>query len=83
MATTGLKKLVKVGRCNTKFYHACANQKQKHNKIIVIMDERGRIWDMHEGTGQAFIDYNGGLFTAGRTWKVEKCLRLITPSVTP
>jgi hypothetical protein len=36
----------KHGDRNTKYFHACATKRQKSNKIMMIVDEDRRRWDI-------------------------------------
>jgi hypothetical protein len=39
------------GDKNSKFFHSCANQRQKVNNISEIKDEGGRLWESQEEVG--------------------------------
>jgi hypothetical protein len=56
---------LKNGDRNSKFFHACASQRQKINKIEQVRDENGEVWETQEGIGEAFENYFSQLFTAG------------------
>lgn len=51
------------GDKNTKFFHACANHIRNSNKIRMICDVRGKLWEDPEDIGNAFVDYFTALFT--------------------
>jgi hypothetical protein len=70
------------GDRNTKFYHACANQRRKTNLISKIRDEDGVTWESLEDIQVAFVDYFSNLFKAGPTIDIETCIQPITPKVT-
>lgn len=73
---------LKHGCRNTKFYHACANQRRKSNRILVIQDEVGRTWETQEEVRQAFVDYFMGLFMANSRDCLEPCVASIDKRVT-
>jgi hypothetical protein len=50
------------GDKNSKYFHACANQRRKVNKISYIQDERGAMWKSQKEIGRAFMEYFEGLF---------------------
>jgi hypothetical protein len=52
------------GDKNTKFFHACANQRQKANCIRTICDARGIMREDAVNIGKAFVDYFTSLFTS-------------------
>lgn len=52
---------LKSGDRNTKFFHASANQKKKHNFIGNITYEMGQHWEEQEHVGEAFVHYFNNL----------------------
>lgn len=48
---------LKNGDRNTKYFHACANQKRKKSCIDKMSEGQGRVWSTQEAVGDAFIDY--------------------------
>jgi hypothetical protein len=66
---------------NTKYYHACANVKQKKNSIYAIMDMKGRKWETSETVGMAFANYFSDLFTAGPCDDMKPCIGHIALAV--
>jgi hypothetical protein len=70
------------GDRNTKFYHACANQRRKTNLLSKIIDEDGVTWESLEDIQVAFVDYFSNLFKVGPTIDIETCIQPITPKVT-
>jgi hypothetical protein len=62
------------GDRNTKFYHACANQRHKTNLITKMRDEVGVIWEFMEDIPVAFVDYFSTLFKDGPTGDMEPCI---------
>ncbi|XP_059458992.1 uncharacterized protein LOC132188495 [Corylus avellana] len=65
---------LKHGDKNSKFFHACANQRRARNKIRAIQDEHGRIAETQEEIGGIFVDYFMGQFTAGELGNMEECV---------
>jgi hypothetical protein len=66
---------LKHGDRNSKFFHACASQRQKTNKIEQVHDENGEVWEIQEGIGGAFENYFSQLFTAGGTSNYVDCFK--------
>jgi hypothetical protein len=52
------------GDKNTKFFHACTNQRWKANSICAICDVGGNKWEEPNKIGRAFVDYFTSLFTS-------------------
>jgi hypothetical protein len=48
---------LKFGDRNTKYYHACANQKHKRSQIEQIIDKDGRTCSTQQEVEKAFISY--------------------------
>ena len=54
------------GDKNTKFFHACANQRRKApNYIRMICDARETVWEDPVNIGNAFMDYFTIFFHVG------------------
>lgn len=65
------------GDKNTKFFHACANQRKKSNKIRMICDMHGNMRESQEAVGNAFVEYFENLFSSEQPNRVEECLEAI------
>jgi hypothetical protein len=74
---------LKFGDRNTKYFHACASQKNHRNLIQEIADLRGKKWTSQRDIEWAFIDYFQWLYRAESFTDVDCCTRAITPKVTP
>ncbi|XP_059441954.1 uncharacterized protein LOC132174292 [Corylus avellana] len=72
---------LKHGDRNTKFHHACANQRRKSNQILAIKNADSNLWETQENVGKIFVDYFMGLFTASREGEVDPCLAFIEKRV--
>jgi hypothetical protein len=72
---------LKQGDRNTKFYHACANQRRSKNRIQKIIDEEGSTWESPEEIQTAFAHYFSELFTIGPTGDMEKCFQSLQERV--
>jgi hypothetical protein len=72
----------KHGDRNSKYFHACANQRRKTNQINKIEDVRGLVWETQEDIGQAFINYYDNLFTSEFSGDMESCLSATERRVT-
>ena len=70
------------GDRNTKFYHACANQRRKINMISKIRDELGITWDSPEDIQVTFVNYFSNLFSTGPIGDKESCIQPLSPRVT-
>ncbi|KAF5472200.1 hypothetical protein F2P56_008937 [Juglans regia] len=73
-----------LGDRNTKYFHACANQRRQKNIIKQIEDEQGRICKDQEGIEGAFKGYFENLFssTQPRSEEMEDCLKHLKSRVT-
>jgi hypothetical protein len=71
------------GDRNTKYFHACASQRNRRNQIQQILNHEGRQCTTQQEIEGAFIDYFQGLFTAGTVLEVEQSTRFIEKRVTP
>jgi hypothetical protein len=65
---------LKHGDRNSKFFHACASQRPRINKIKQIRDENGEVWVNQEGIGGAFENYFSNLFKASGNSNYDECL---------
>jgi hypothetical protein len=73
---------LKFGDKNSKYFHACASQKQKRRNIQQIKDKEGHMCTNQGDIENAFIQYFQELFTAGKHLEVEACMRVLEPKVT-
>jgi len=71
------------GDRNSKFFHACANQKHSRSKIQNIDDINGRNCSTKETIEEAFVGYFSDLFKAGENLEVEACVDALDQKVTP
>jgi hypothetical protein len=53
---------LKCGDQNTKFFHACANQRRRKNFISKIRDGRDRVWESGEDVENAFVEHFTNLY---------------------
>ncbi|KAF5454971.1 hypothetical protein F2P56_024596 [Juglans regia] len=72
------------GDRNTKFFHACANQRRMKNSINQVRDEQGRVFRSHVEVDEAFRSYFERLFSTSNpsTAAMEECLQHVVPRVT-
>ena len=70
------------GDRNSKFFHACGNQRRKVKKISLIRDEGGRSWESQEKIGEVFANYFNGLFSTSGVVDYEGCLGAMEGRVT-
>ena len=70
------------GNRNSKFFHACANQRQKMNKISQVHDECGRFWENQEQIGGVFENYFDELFSTRGVVDYEGCLGVLEGRIT-
>lgn len=68
---------LKWGDHNTKFYHACANQRRKTNQILMIKIVDGSVLESLEEVRIGFIDYFTELFSAGPWVEREACMQFL------
>jgi ribonuclease HI/exonuclease III len=73
---------LKSGDKNSKFFHACATQRQRMNKITIIEDEEGVIRSTQEDIEVAFVNYFKNLFNSSGPNGVDDCLRVLPSRVT-
>jgi hypothetical protein len=69
------------GDQNTKFFHACANQRRSANKIRMVRDMGGITRESHEAIGKAFVDYFSCLFTSEQPANVAECLEFLPSKI--
>jgi hypothetical protein len=74
---------LKHGDRNTKYFHACANQRKKCNLISQILDENGRFCTSNGGITSAFIHYYHNLFTIAELDNIGDCIHAIKNNVSP
>jgi ribonuclease HI len=73
---------LKMGDRNTKFFHACANQRRQKNWIKKIKTEAGVVLDSSVDIRTAFVEYFSTLFSAGPGINMEPCLQALDTRVT-
>jgi hypothetical protein len=73
---------LRYGDRNSKFFHACANQKHDRSRISVINDKDGRQCNTKDEIETAFISYFQGLFTAGDNLGVTTSIDALERKVT-
>jgi hypothetical protein len=82
----GNKELGRIGSNldrNTKFFHACANQKSRSKQISKIVDKDGRICSTQSEIEGAFNMFFQDLFTVGNNLDVDQSLVALERKVTP
>lgn len=72
---------LKMGDCNTKYFHACANRRRKTNKITKIRTVDGLVRESQEEIRTAFVEYFSYLFLAGPAGEREPVLRFLSQRV--
>jgi hypothetical protein len=72
---------LKNGDRNTRFYHACVNQRRSSNRILRIVDAACVVWESQDDIQTAFLQYFPGLFTAGPMRELEVCLQSLNRRV--
>jgi hypothetical protein len=73
---------LKHGDQNSKFYHACINQRRRNNYISHITDSMGIEVFKHDGIEGAFIDYFKNIFTSQGQVDLAECLEGLPKKVT-
>jgi hypothetical protein len=68
---------LKHGDHNTKYFHACANQRQKGNRIVQIQDENGRVCTTNDAIANAFVQYYQHLFTMTEPHNIGSCIHAV------
>jgi hypothetical protein len=77
------KEWLKYGDKNTKFFHACANQRNRRSQIVKVTDKHGRLCTTQGDIEEAFVQYFKELFTTGDALEVDNSLVAIERRVTP
>jgi adenylylsulfate kinase-like enzyme len=72
-----------LGDRNTKYFHACASQRQRRNQISHIVAMDGSLCSGKDTIDQAFIEYYQNLFISCTGLDIEACTRVLTPRVSP
>ena len=70
------------GDRNTKFFHACASQRNKRNNIKSIMDINGISYTQPGDVERAFVTYFQTILTTSNPSYVEECISGIESKVT-
>jgi hypothetical protein len=68
---------------NTKYFHACASQKNRRNLVQEIVDLNGKKWYSQKGIEGAFVRYFQCLYRAENAVEIDCCTSTIIPKVTP
>jgi hypothetical protein len=74
---------LKYGDQNTKYFHACANERHRGKKISSIKDGNGTPCHSQGAIEQAFICYFQGLFTTSEPTNIQEYTRPLESRVTP
>jgi hypothetical protein len=61
------------GDRNTKYFHACTNQRQRRNRVNHIVDRMGRNCETEDSMEQAFVDYFQDIFTFFMPHDIDTC----------
>jgi hypothetical protein len=67
---------------NTKYFHTCANFRNRRNLISRILDGNGQLCSNQRDIEQAFIQYYTALYTSSIPQDFEPCVQAITSKVT-
>jgi ribonuclease HI/exonuclease III len=70
------------GDKNSKYFHACASQRRRANKIVAITDEEGSLHSTAEAIDEAFLRYFQGVLTTSNPSGLEECTEVIPGVVT-
>lgn len=70
------------GDRNTKYFHACANQRNQRNNIDCISDGHGRSCSQPVEIEWAFINYFQSILTSSNLMGVEECTARLESKVT-
>jgi exonuclease III len=73
---------LKAGDQNSRFFHACINQRRRANSIQRIMDDTGNIFSTPEDIEGAFLRHFQGLFQTSNPSNVDQCLAHLPRCVT-
>lgn len=71
------------GDRNTKFFHACANQRNHRNHITKIIDGTGRSCIQPVEIERAFVDYFQTILTSDKPTAIEECIAGTDEKATP
>jgi hypothetical protein len=74
---------LKLGDKNSKYFHACASQKNRRNKIHRVEDEEGQVCDSQEDIEAAFLHYYQNLFSTSVPGGVEEAIQGLERRVQP
>jgi hypothetical protein len=69
------------GDKNTKYFHACANQRSKVNKITSIVNEDGLLCSTQDEVVEAFIRYFNSIFSSSAPSGIRECLAPVEQKV--
>jgi hypothetical protein len=72
---------LKMGDRNTRFFHACASDKRRRNRVETIIDERGQRRESQAEIENAFVVYFSELFTRGPLGDIASCIQPIESRV--
>ena len=70
------------GDRNTKYFHACASQRQCRNQVDHIVDRLGQTCDTTTEMEQAFVEYYQDLFTSTRPQEIAACTAAVESRLT-
>ncbi|XP_059458257.1 uncharacterized protein LOC132187840 [Corylus avellana] len=73
---------LKHGDKNSKFFHACASQRRRANKISSIIDDEGAICDQDDSVAAAFISYFKGILSTSCPTGLEEALEFLPRRIT-
>jgi len=62
---------LKSGDRNSRYFHACTNQKHRRSRVSTIRDKEGRLCSTKEEIKGAFVDYFNELFKGGESLNVD------------
>lgn len=74
---------LKLGDKNSKYFHACAYQRSRRNKIDRIVDEGGTVCTSPEEIENAFIHYYQNLFSSAAPEGLEETLHGLVRRIQP
>ncbi|XP_040996181.1 uncharacterized protein LOC121242376 [Juglans microcarpa x Juglans regia] len=72
-----------LGDKNPKFFHSCASQRRRKNKIAAVKDDQNIWHSRHEKVEGAFNKYFGSLFTSSSSsqMEIDDCLKYLEARV--
>jgi hypothetical protein len=73
---------IRFGDRNSKFFHACVNQKHRRSRISTIKYKNGELCTTKEEIEGAFVDYFNELFKSGQNLEVDTCTDALDSRVT-